>query len=379
VTLRSVVAPPARLVARGLVGARTARWADHSHLFAVGDRGGWSVEEDAQHLAEAARRLGFRVGPAGWARFALRQSVFLTSHFEAFSPRWLDSSHRLATAYLHGRPGTTGFPEFDHALESLRRHPARVCRIQVTHGEMYDLVLEAGVHPERVFKIPIGIDLEHFPVGSPDLRTQARQELGLLASDFVLGSFQKDGIGWGEGLEPKLVKGPDAFVAVVEHLRGHVPELTVLLTGPARGYVRRELERLGVPYRHVLAGSRPELARAYHALDVYVVSSRQEGGPKAVLEAMASGVPLVSTRVGQAQELVKDCGNGLLCDVDDVESLATGVLRLREDAELAASLREAGRTTAEAHALEQLDPLWAALLEEFVTHQEQRYPGGAPG
>ena len=96
----------------------------------------------------------------------------------------------------------------------------------------------------------------------------------------------------------------------------------MLLTGPARGYVRRELERLGIPYRHVSARSRDELARAYHALDVYLVASRQEGGPKAVLEAMAAGVPLVSTRVGQAQELVEHGIDGWLVDVEDAEGLA---------------------------------------------------------
>jgi hypothetical protein len=77
-------------------------------------------------------------------------------------PRWLGSSHRLGTAYLHGRPGTPGFPEFDTSFETLRRHPDRIERIQVTHAEMHELVLSAGVDPACVFRIPIGIDLEHF-------------------------------------------------------------------------------------------------------------------------------------------------------------------------------------------------------------------------
>jgi len=364
VTLRSVVAPPARLAARGLVRVRTVRWPDRSRLFAVGERSGWSVDEDADHLATAARRLGFEVAPAGWARFALRQSVFLTSHFEALSPRWLDSSHRLATAYLHGRPGTAGFPEFDHALETLGRRHDRITRIQVTHAEMQELVLSAGVAPERVFRIPIGIDLEHFPLTTPELRAEARADVGLPETAFVVGSFQKDGVGWGDGLEPKLVKGPDVLVAALGWLRAYAPELHVLLTGPARGYVRQELERIGVPYRHVLARSRAELSRAYHALDVYVVSSRQEGGPKAVLEAMAAGVPLVSTRVGQAQDFVEHGRNGWLVEVEDAEGLAGWVTRVRDGA--GAGVLDAGRETAERYALERLDHLWAALLEGFV-------------
>jgi glycosyltransferase involved in cell wall biosynthesis len=167
-------------------------------------------------------------------------------------------------------------------------------------------------------------------------------------------------------LEPKYVKAPDMLVATLERLRGSIPELSVLLTGPARGYVRSELERLRVPYVHVQLGSRDELATAYHALDVYLVSSRQEGGPKASLEATAAGIPLVTTRVGQAQELLTDGVDALLADVDDADALAAAVLRLYEDVTLAPRLRLAGRVTAEAYSDERLDSRWAELLDGFV-------------
>jgi glycosyltransferase involved in cell wall biosynthesis len=364
--IRSLAASPVRLALKGLIGARSLGWPACSRLFVVGDRGGWSVDEDATHLSATARRLGYEVGPPGWARFGGRQSVFLMSHFEAFQPRWLGSSHRLATAYLHGRPGTPGMPEFDDAFAALRRDAGRLARIQVTHDEMYDLVLSAGVEPSRVFRIPIGIDLEHFPLGDAEARARAREELGLPADAFVAGSFQKDGVGWDEGLEPKLIKGPDVLVAALERLSAQAPELAVLLTGPARGYVRRELERLGIPYRHVVAGSRAELARAYHALDVYLVASRQEGGPKGVLESMATGVPLVTTRVGQAADLVEHGRNGLLVDVEDAEAIADWAARVREGGSFVDGLRRAGRETAEANTYELLDGLWAALLDGFV-------------
>jgi glycosyltransferase involved in cell wall biosynthesis len=217
-----------------------------------------------------------------------------------------------------------------------------------------------------VFRIPIGIDLEHFPPVTEETRSASREVLGLPASAFVVGSFQKDGVGWGEGLEPKLVKGPDVLVAALERLRRAAPELHVLLTGPARGYVKHELGRLGIPYRHTFATSRDELARAYHALDVYLVSSRQEGGPKGVLEAMASGVPLVSTRVGQAQELVADLRNGWLVDVDDPEALAARAAQVRGG--VSPELLVSARATAERFSLATLDPLWESLLSGFVQH-----------
>jgi glycosyltransferase involved in cell wall biosynthesis len=77
-------------------------------------------------------------------------------------------------------------------------------------------------------------------------------------------------------------------------------------------------------------------------------------------------VPLVTTRVGQAPDLVVDGDNGLLADVDDVPALAAAVVRVHDDAALANKLRERGRPTAEAHAEELLDPRWAQLLEGFM-------------
>ena len=327
----------------------------YSRLFVVGDRLGWSIDDDRRRLRATAHRLGYRVAPSPLLRVLRRQAVFQHNHFNALQPRWLDSSHRLGLSYFHGRPGTPGYPEFDRAYAALREHATRIDRVQVTHEEMRELVVGAGVPAERVFTIPIGVDLEHFPFGPP--RAQ---------DGFVIGSFLKDGVGMDEGLEPKLLKGPDTFVAVVSRLRATIPELSVLLTGPARGYVRRELEQRGIPYRHAVLRSRDELARAYHDADVCLVTSRQEGGPKAVLEAMATGVPLVTTRVGQATELVRDGENGLLADVDDVDTLVAAVQRMHDDGELRKRLRTAGRATAEAHAEERLDPLWGELLEGFV-------------
>ena len=111
------------------------------------------------------------------------------------------------------------------------------------------------------------------------------------------------------------------LLEVVERLRDLVPEVFVLVAGPSRGYVRTGLERLGIPYRHVHLPDVDDLPQAYDAVDVCLVTSRDEGGPRAVLEAMATGVPLVTTRVGQASDLVRHGENGWMVDVDDVDGL----------------------------------------------------------
>lgn len=360
---------PAAFGRRGLVRVRTRGWEPASRLFVLGDRARWVMDDEAAELVATAARLGYAVGPPAWARDARGQSLFMPSHFGALQPRWLRSTHRLGMAYFHGRPGTPDHPEFDAALAALRENAARVDRVQVTHAEMHELVVAAGVDAERVFRIPIGIDIERFPLGDADARLHARRSLGLPEAAFVVGSFHKDGTGWADGNQPKLIKGPDVLVGVLARVRDAVPDLFVLLTGPARGFVRRELERLGIRHRHVELARRDELASAYHALDVYLVASRQEGGPKGVLESLATGVPLVSTRVGQAQEIVEDGRTGFLADVEDADALADVIVRLWDDGGAGEALRERGRATAEAHSYPRLDTLWAGLLEGFVARE----------
>lgn len=332
----------------------------------MGDTLGWALDDEAAYVTWVARDQRYRLGPPQWARFAREQVVFHTSHFAALDPLWTGSSHRLGLSYFHGRPGTAGYPEFDAAFETLRRHASRFARVQVTHREMEELVVAAGVEPARVHRIPIGIELDRFPLADAESRSAARAELGLPPDAFVVGSFQKDGVGMGEGLEPKWIKGPDVLVAALERAWRELDDLVVLLTGPARGYVRSELERRKIPCVHRMFPTRDGLTTAYHALDAYLVASRQEGGPKSVLESMATGVALVTTRVGQAPDLVRDGGNGILVDVDDAEALAAALIRLHGDAGLVASLRAAGRETASVNSHERLAPRWAALLEGFA-------------
>lgn len=249
---------------------------------------------------------------------------------------------------------------------AFRRRVERLHRVRVSHSRMETLLLEAGAPPERLHRIPLGISLGLFPQTTPELRREARRSLQLPEAAVVVGSFQKDGVGWGEGLEPKRIKGPDVLLAAVEILKARIPELSVLLSGPARGYVRRGLERLGVPHRHVWLERARDVAACYQALDVYLVPSRDEGGPKAVLEAMASGVPLVTTRVGQARDLVRHGENGFMIEPEDAEGLAHWAAALLGDAALRGRVVAEGRTTAEAHSYDAQRPLWERFFEGYL-------------
>jgi glycosyltransferase involved in cell wall biosynthesis len=336
-------------------------------LFVAGDGNRWAIAEDAAEIARLARSLGIRVGPERWIARVRNQSVFHTSQFTLIGLPFERNGNRLGVAYLHGRPGTPGHPEFDTCYQAVERRHAELDRVQVSNRAMEELVLGTGIEPGKVFRIPIGVDTARFRRRDDQARAEARRSLDLPQSAFVVGSFQKDGVGWGDGLEPKLIKGPDVLLDTAARIAREVPELLVLLTGPARGYVAAGLDRLRIHYRHLQLPDLDAVARAYRAVDLCLVTSRDEGGPKAVLESMATGVPLATTRVGQAADLVRTGENGWLCDVEDSEGLAEAAVAVARasTADLAPVL-DAARETAEACSWDALTPRWAALFRGFV-------------
>jgi glycosyltransferase involved in cell wall biosynthesis len=353
----------AKALLRPAVAAATRRWTPRSRLFLVGEGAGWSIDHDLAELAAIARRLGIRLADRRMLNAARGQGAFFGSQFTLLREPWASSPHVLGTAYFHGRPGTPGMPEFDEAYRVLCAHHHELERIQVTHAEMRELVLSSGIDAAKVFTIRIGVDPACFEPQTPESRADARRELGLPREAFVVGSFQKDGVGWGDGSERKAIKGPDVLVETLRLVRERVPELHVLLSGPARGWVQSRLDELGIPYVHRRVARYEEIAQLYAALDAYVVPSRQEGGPKGVLEAMASGVPVVSTRVGQAAELIHDGQNGCLIDVEDAEGLAAALTRGDLGTLVGAALE-----TAWANAYEAQLPLWRDFFDGFVAH-----------
>lgn len=246
--------------------------------------------------------------------------------------RHMSKTNRYVTSFFHGKreDGSEVSRHIDEFLDSV----PRLARIVTGAGLIEQRLLDWGVPKEQIVRIPIGVDTRLFRPPTARERQAARAKFGIADNAIVIGSFQKDGIGWGDGMEPKLIKGPDIFLKAVERLRREVP-VVAMLTGPARGFVKHGLERLGVPFVHRYVQSHSDLVECYHALDLYFVTSREEGGPMGLMESMASGVPVVSTRVGMAPDLILDQSTGGLAqpeDAEDIAAKALDLLSLSEDA-----------------------------------------------
>ena len=105
-------------------------------------------------------------------------------------------------------------------------------------------------------------------------------------------------------------------------------DIYVFLTGPSRGFVKNKLKEYGVPYSHVFLDNYLDIVECYNILDLYIITSRSEGGPKALLESLATGVPLVTTNMGMVPDIVEHGFNGLVAEVDDINQLYEYTLEL---------------------------------------------------
>ena len=219
-------------------------------------------------------------------------------------------SNKVAVTWFHVSPGDERISLIKDAVKKVNLwHTAS----SLTKRDMIKL----GIPGEKIEVIPLGIDTDLFSGPNSDDKNRIREEFGIPLGKFVIGSFQKDGVGWGEGLTPKTIKGPDIFCDVMEKV-SEKHDIFVLLTGPARGYVKQRLKKAGISFLHYYFKDLKDVARCYKALDLYMITSRVEGGPQSILESMASGTPLITAKVGMAPDVIRDGDNGFLVDVGDV-------------------------------------------------------------
>ncbi len=313
----------------------------------------WVGHYVTQHLQAAGRRahLVDGVGP-------LRGQIIHYGAREMFLNRPPDHpSNHVFLTWFHGKPDDPD-PALRALFEKLPARSPELRRIVTSCAASRAALLAVGVPPAQIEVIPIGVDLAHFTPPDAAARQAARAALGIPPEAFVVASFQKDGTGWGAGDAPKLIKGPDVLLDTLARLAPHYPQIFVLLTGPARGYVKNGLDKLGVRYMHHMLDDYAQMPRFYYASDAYLITSRSEGGPKGLMESWATGVPVVSTAMGMPADWVRHGENGLLAPVEDAPALAEALARLIEEPALRERFRTAGYG-----AVKPLD--WARIAADY--------------
>ena len=140
-------------------------------------------------------------------------------------------------------------------------------------------------------------------------------------------------------------KNPECFVeAAIKLLNtGQQAHFFMLGDGEYRDSLQRRINEAGYGSEIHLLGWRTDVPRLLNAMDLFVLPSRWEGMPLAILEAQAIGLPVVASDIPGNRDLVHDGTDGLLCKSDDVDSLAEKLATLLSDKNLRLKYGEAGR------------------------------------
>jgi glycosyltransferase involved in cell wall biosynthesis len=218
---------------------------------------------------------------------------------------------RVATVH-----GFTGGDWKNHLYERLQiRALARFDGVIAVSRPIRERLLAAGVPERRIRFVPNALSTIAY-----EPRSAARRKLGIPDDALVLG--------WVGRISAE--KGLDVLLAALPGLKDLPVTVSVVGDGPLRGSLQQEAMRLGVNNRLRWHGPVEGAARLCAAYDCFVLSSRTEGTPITLLEAMAAGVPIVTAAVGGVPDVL-GADEGVLVPAEDPGALAAAIRATLDD------------------------------------------------
>jgi glycosyltransferase involved in cell wall biosynthesis len=211
----------------------------------------------------------------------------------------------------------------------LKRYP----RVVAVSAEVQERLRNSGVPPENIRRIRNGIDLQPFAAAAAkrtELPVDGALRIGLV------GRLSTE-------------KGVDIFVEAAAIVARSFPAVrfVVIGEGPERAALEQQIRSLGLEQSLQLAGHQKAMADVYAGLDVLVSASRLEGLPIALLEGMASGLPVVATAVGDVPQVIRPGETGLLVPPADAAALAAAMQELVADSARRLALGRGARSLIE--------------------------------
>ena len=208
----------------------------------------------------------------------------------------------------------------------------------------------------RLHTIANGIDLSRFHPDK-DARAAVRAELGMNDSVWLTGTVGR--------LAPE--KDQALLMTALAPTLGERSQLVIVGDGPEAAALAALAELLGVRRFVHLPGARRDVPRVLAALDVFALSSRSEGLPLVIPEAMATALPVISTAVGGIPEVVEEGVTGFLTPARDAASLGERLNRLFADRARAVEMGQRGRTLAlERYSAERMVGDYLALYDRLL-------------
>lgn len=257
--------------------------------------------------------------------------------FLAGVPRRVHSEHGWGMADLHGT---------NRKYRLLRRGMSQLVHRYIglsKHIESY-LHNDVGIPKAKLTQLYNGVDETRF-----NAESNKEKHKNLFPSGFItLDSIVIGTVGRMEPVKDQLALA-NAFIRVHELSESERPNLRLVIIGDGelRAPIQKRLQEAGVSAQAWLPGSHDQVSALMQAMDIFVLPSRNEGISNTILEAMASGLPIVATRVGGNPELVVENETGVLVPADDPTALAGALLMYVNNPDQRSKQGRAGRARIE--------------------------------
>jgi glycosyltransferase involved in cell wall biosynthesis len=274
----------------------------------------WSLDRDRQHIETALTILGHDI------------STSLLSSNVVYSVWWdklLNWKYQILKNVFQKKIFiATITNELEYRKRDLEKLGKIATKIVYANNKQKRILLEEGFNERNLYYSPFYVDETIFkPIekSRKDIALEFNFDQYLLQGRLLIGSFQRDSLGL-DLLQPKWQKNPDLLIDICKLLNDKLP-IMLVLAGPRRHYVVRQCLKYRIPFifigdityinrniddMHVNILSSEKLNNLYKLIDIYIVSSASEGGPKAIIESALSQTLIVSTDVGFAKEFLID-------------------------------------------------------------------------
>lgn len=242
----------------------------------------------------------------------------------------------------------------------------RLCNRVVAVSDSVARDVARHVSPDRLSVVPNGVAIA--PLPGPSDRRRARATLGVLESEPLIGSVAN----------LRSEKAQDVLLKAFSDVREQMPRARLAVIGADLGMgppLKDLAGHLGLGDSVMFLGHRADATELMAGFDVFALSSRAEGLPLALLEAMVRGVPPVCTAVGGVAGVIEDHKSGRLVPAGSPESLSEALLEVLTDREGSARYGAAARAHVELeHSVQAMVDRYAELYEDAVLGTQRKGP-----
>ena len=235
---------------------------------------------------------------------------------------------RLATH----RGKIQAFPKWRQVLHNMLINFGIAHTLIAVSEQTRQQAIDEGVWENRITAIPNAV--KALDTSSAN-RVAIRSELGLNESDIFLLSIGR----------LTYQKGHEFLIQAMSKVVRHFPNAKTGICGdgPLRSQLEEQIKEADLSKQVFLLGAWEDVAPLLASADIFILPSRWEGLSRALMEAMAAGLPVIATQVDGIKDLITDGVNGLLVPSEDAEALGNSILQLIEDTEMRKRMGAAGQ------------------------------------